>query len=447
MNFKDKWRFVQQNLKKNRVRIFMTVLATAMGTTFLIVLASVGFGLHDTLLKDIMEQDNLNEVSIYGYENEKGEHQYITDQHIEHFESLNNVKTVRRMNYLGQAPNYQVDNFEATAETRSVYFPAEQQAGMALAEGTFPTQANQVVVGYHFADELIPQDVDYDDLYTDDEVRKEETLFSENIIGKTLTFDIEKFDENDDVETTTFEVEVVGIVEEPVQRGWDDSNVYITDMLLNEIAAFTGTHTGSPYPVDDIEDTPTEKSYDNVYLHTHTLEQVQDLTTQLTDEGYYTYSVATEMKQLNMLFTIAKAGLIFIGTIAILIASIGIYNTMTMAVTERAPDIGIMKAIGANPRTIKQIFLLESSYIGLLGALIGTAVAYLISFAVNLGLPLILEAVFEEELPEGFQFSSIPLRLLFVAVAICLIVTIISGSRPAKKATQIDVLQAMKREI
>ncbi|WP_017473825.1 ABC transporter permease [Amphibacillus jilinensis] len=447
MNFKDKWRFVQQNLKKNRVRIFMTVLATAMGTTFLIVLASVGFGLHDTLLKDIMEQDNLNEISIYGYENDKGEYQYITNQHIEHFESLNNVKTVRRMNYLGQAPNYHVDNFEVTAETQSVYFPAEQQAGMTLTEGNFPTQANQVVVGYHFTEGLIPQDMDYDDLYTDDEVRKEETLFSENIIGKTLTFDIEKFDENDDVETTTFEVEVVGIVEEPVQRGWDDSNVYINDMLLNEISAFTETHAGNRYPDDDIEGTPTEKSYDNVYLHTHTLEQVQDLTTQLTDEGYYTYSVATEMKQLNMLFTIAKAGLIFIGTIAILIASIGIYNTMTMAVTERAPDIGIMKAIGANPRTIKQIFLLESSYIGLLGALIGTAVAYLISFAVNLGLPLILEAVFEDQLPEGFQFSSIPLRLLFIAVAICLIVTIISGSRPAKKATQIDVLQAMKREI
>ena len=83
-----------------------------------------------------------------------------------------------------------------------------------------------------------------------------------------------------------------------------------------------------------------------------------------------TYSIASEMKQMNMIFTIMKIGLMFIGTIALIIASIGIYNTMTMAVTERAPDIGIMKAIGANPKTIKNIFLLESSYIGFLRRLL-----------------------------------------------------------------------------
>lgn len=74
---------------------------------------------------------------------------------------------------------------------------------------------------------------------------------------------------------------------------------------------------------------------------------------------------------------------------------------MTMAVTERAPDIGIMKAIGANPKTIKRIFLLESSYIGLIGAAIGTLVAYVISFIVNFGLPLIIKQAFGEEPPEA----------------------------------------------
>ena len=116
----------------------------------------------------------------------------------------------------------------------------------------------------------------------------------------------------------------------------------------------------------------------------------------------------------------------------------GIYNTMTMAVTERAPDIGIMKAIGANPKTIKQIFLLESSYIGIVGALIGTIVAYLVSFLVNLGLPLIIEFAFQEELPEQLQFSMIPVSLVLISVGICLLVTILSGLRPAKRATQID---------
>lgn len=105
---------------------------------------------------------------------------------------------------------------------------------------------------------------------------------------------------------------------------------------------------------------------------------------------------------------------------------------MTMAVTERAPDIGIMKAIGANPKTIKQIFLLESSYIGIIGAFIGTIVAYVISIVVNIALPMILEMAFSQETPEGLQFSAIPWSLVVIAVTICLVVTILSGTGPAK---------------
>ena len=82
-----------------------------------------------------------------------------------------------------------------------------------------------------------------------------------------------------------------------------------------------------------------------------------------------------------------------------------------------------------------------------MGATIGTLVSYLISFLVNIGLPLILEAAFEDQLPEGFQFSSIPWTLVLIAYVICLLVTLISGSRPAKKATKIDVLSALRREL
>src|SRR5690606_32543075 len=187
--------------------------------------------------------------------------------------------------------------------------------------------------------------------------------------------------------------------------------------------------------------------YDRIHAYAHSMEGVVSISEQLNEEGYYTYSPAEELKNINVVFTIVKAGLIFIGTIAIIIASIGIYNTMTMAVTERTSDIGIMKAIGAHPKKIKQIFLLESSYIGLLGVFIGIVASYIISAIANIGLTMVVEGIFEEQLPEGFRFSSIPLSLVVITVIICLTVTVISGSKPAKKATQVDVLQALRREI
>src|SRR5699024_4977497 len=229
-------------------------------------------------------------------------------------------------------------------------------------------------------------------------------------------------------------------------REWEfNSTVYLSENLFSQFEEFTGTRGAYPYPADEFTELTDEQTYSNVFIHSDSVQHIQDLTAKLTDENYYAYSIASEIKQINMLFNTAKAGLIFIGTIAVLIASIGIYNTMTMAVTERAPDIGIMKAIGANPKTIKQIFVLESSYIGLMGAVIGTAVAYLISFAVNFRLPLILESVFDDQLPERFKFSVIPWSLIAIAISICLVVTIVSGARPAKRATQIDVLKAMRR--
>lgn len=90
---------------------------------------------------------------------------------------------------------------------------------------------------------------------------------------------------------------------------------------------------------------------------------------------------------------------------------------------------------------------MESSYIGIIGAIIGTIVAYGISILVNAGLPWILQFAFQEELPGDLKFSSIPPVLVVIAVAICLVVTILSGMRPARRATKIDVLQAMRREI
>ena len=65
---------------------------------------------------------------------------------------------------------------------------------------------------------------------------------------------------------------------------------------------------------------------------------------------------------------------------------------MTMAVTERTREIGVLKAIGASPKLIQRLFLMESTFIGIFGTLIAVVISYAISFAANAALPLILKA-------------------------------------------------------
>lgn len=443
MRLKDRYRFIRQNIKKNRARTFMTILATAMGCAFLIVLASVGYGLQQSVVKETLEDQVVTEVQVYGKESAEG-YDSITVADIDKLEKLDHVKAVTRRTQLRQMPNYTLDEYKSEAMAVSAHYPSEIASGLELSDGRLPEKANEVVVGYHFSDTLV---IDSEDVVYDEETGypEEQFRYKGELIGQTILMTV-KQDEEGNV-TEEIPLTVVGIIEKPGREWMQDRDVYISQEVFKQIETFTGTAGGGiVYDSEEIE-TGHLQVFDQVNVYADNLEEVQGIVDTLNEEKYATYSVVSEMKQINTLFTIAKAGLILVGTIALIIASIGIYNTMTMAVTERAPDIGIMKAIGANPKTIKQIFLLESTYIGIIGAIIGTIVAYATSVVVNIGLPMILEIAFEEEMPEGLQFSSIPLSLVLIAVAICLIVTILSGMRPAKRATQIDVLKAMRREI
>ena len=177
-------------------------------------------------------------------------------------------------------------------------------------------------------------------------------------------------------------------------------------------------------------------------------EAVPALNEELKAMEYSTYTVSQQLEEMNMFFIALKAGLIFVGTIAILIASIGIFNTMTMAVTERTREIGVMKAIGASPKLIQRLFVMESAYIGIIGTAIAVVASYIISFTANWLIPKILYAATEEQSfnSSAIKFSAIPWELVVIASVISIGVAIVSGWRPARKATKIDVIQALRQD-
>ena len=441
MSLKDQFRFVKQNLKKNKRQMFMTIVATAIGCAFLIVLASVGFGLHKSIIKEMLEGRLVTEIDVSGKENEAGSIDQLTDRHIEYFEALENVKVVTRRQNLQQTPSFTIGEFTASAEAFVTHFPSELKAGFKLSEGRLPEKDNEIIVSHAFSKDLSHKAPDAVAPYHKDGTLKSDFAYKDGVVGKTVDMEVLKI--NDGQESrAVFPLTIVGVAEKPAKDWLSISNVYISETILQEVEKFTGTPRGNPE-----KNRAKEKTYDSVKIYTKNAQSVSDTLEKLDADSYITYSILHEMKQVNRLFMIIKTGLLFIGTIAIIIASIGIYNTMTMAVTERAPVIGIMKAIGAKPKTIKSIFLLESSYIGFLGAAIGSVVAYGISSLVNFSFPLVFEHVFDETFPEGLLFSYIPWTLTISSMAICFIVTIFSGWRPAQRATKIDVLGAIRREV
>jgi acetoin utilization transport system permease protein len=451
MKLRDQFRFVRQNMKKNRTRVYMTILATAMGCAFLIVLASVGFGLQKSVVKEMTERRIMTQIDVYGQEtNESGGYRQLDGKDVQVFEEMSDVKAVTRRKMLQQEGFYSIGNYQLSTQTVVANFPSEIKAGFELSEGSLGKDEAEVVVGYNFPLNLAVKGEPTEEMFDEQGKLKEEFRYTGKLIGETIELTVSKM-EDGKLSEKVFPVKVAGISKKPTKEWAEDRSVYISEELLKDIEAFTGTPKGiildSSNQVKPADLEASIHTFDDVKVYAKNMEAVQGIVDELKEKDYATYSVVNELKEVNLMFAIAKAGLIFIGTIAILIASIGIYNTMTMAVTERAPDIGIMKAIGANPRTIKRIFLLESSYIGLIGAFIGTVVSYGISYAVNFVIPLIIKQAFGEETPPELVFSDIPLSLPIICIVICYGVTILSGLRPAQRATKVDVLRAMRREV
>lgn len=124
-------------------------------------------------------------------------------------------------------------------------------------------------------------------------------------------------------------------------------------------------------------------------------------------------------------------GGIAIGIITLIGASIGLMNIMLVSVTERTREIGIRKAIGANPSVIRKQFLIEAVVICLMGGAMGILFGILLGNAISLAM--------------GGSFI-IPWMFIFGGFALCVLVGIVSGYYPARKASKLDPVEALRYE-
>ncbi|MCY8523195.1 FtsX-like permease family protein, partial [Bacillus atrophaeus] len=319
----------------------------------------------------------------------------------------------------------------------------ELKSNMELDKGRVAKSENEIVVGYDFAKYLWTEkeSKDFEKQINENKGNnaelKEPKGYTKDILNQTLELNVSKVDEKTGkTSEKTYDFKVVGITKKPKNDWMEDSSVFVSDAFKGEFSKFLDLSKDSE---------SIEKS---VSVYADKFDNVEQLTNDLTDAGYNVMSVTTQLQGVNTFFMVFKIGLIFVGCIAVIISAIGIFNTMTMAVTERTQEIGIMKAIGANPSIIRRMFLMESAYIGILGSVIGIIISYGVSYIVNLAVPVILESTGAGAAGElDYTFSYIPLSLVIIATVISAGVAVISGLNPARKATKTNVLTALRREL
>jgi putative ABC transport system permease protein len=158
--------------------------------------------------------------------------------------------------------------------------------------------------------------------------------------------------------------------------------------------------------------------------------------------GFNTFSILDATRSLRRFFAILDLFLGIFGSLALTVASIGIINTLVMAILERRREIGIMKAIGASDEDVRGLFFAEAGAMGVLGGLFGVALGWLIGRVIDFGTNIYLNR-------QGFppeHIWTVPWWLVVFALGFAFVVSLLSGLYPAARAAKLDPVQALRYE-
>lgn len=159
---------------------------------------------------------------------------------------------------------------------------------------------------------------------------------------------------------------------------------------------------------------------------------------------YLVQDRADLLARVQFLFALLRGGLAAIGGIALLVAAIGIANTLIMTILERTREIGIMMALGTEPGAIRRLFLVETALVGLLGGLAGVALAALGSVAGNVIFGRWLRTQGGSGLG-GALFVLSP-GLVVGAAVLAVGVSLLAGALPSRRAMRLHPLDALRHE-
>ncbi|MGA9882290.1 MAG: ABC transporter permease [Candidatus Acidiferrales bacterium] len=236
-------------------------------------------------------------------------------------------------------------------------------------------------------------------------------------------------------------------------------NLRIVGIVETEPGSFTGPGQGrllipeqvaerlSAGQTGDLRDLLTgggssQKIYQSVTVRVANAADVQSVETAIKDMGFSAFSLLDATHNLSVVFAVFDLLLLIFGSLALIVASLGIVNTLVMAILERRREIGVLKALGAADGDIRGLFFAEAGVMGLLGGICGVILGWLIGRALNLGTNIYLSRL---SLPST-TISLVPWWMVGLAIGFAVIVSLAAGIYPASRAAKLNPIEALRYE-
>jgi putative ABC transport system permease protein len=458
-----------RNLRESLLRNSLTTIGISVGVASLVAMLSLGIGLQQLASRRLVKSGLFDTVVVTSRRDLRGRERddersgptpgesRVLDEparlEIEHLpnviEAYPDIRFITELRYEDKPHLTMISALPSSAKSNDAF---EGMQGSFFSSDTAP----EVILQKTFAEELLgktpPRGADEAKVadIAKPLVGKELTIrYAQRAAGPTKSFPSSAAAPNssdNDLAAAAYSVvsrkqnlKIVGVadLDPESMRGPTRAKVFLPLKLAESL------HVMQPTDLREISRAASDQPvYSSISVRVKNPTQVQVVEDAIKKMGFSTFSLLDASQSLRTFFRVLDLFLLIFGSLALAVASIGIVNTLVMAILERRREIGIMKAIGASDGDVKKLFFAEAGAMGILGGIAGVALGWAIGRIINLGTNVYLRR--ESLTPDNFW--SVPWWLVALAIGFSFLVSLVSGLYPAGRAAKLDPVQALRYE-
>ena len=434
MSNKDILQLCFGNLLRRRTRTILSVIGVVIGTTAIIVMLSLGLGLSEGFQDQLESYGNLHTIQVYNWGSGGGQDKKLDDRTIAKMEKIDGATCVSPQ--ISQYVTLFGDHKRADNSVVGMKTEMLELLGLNIEKGRMLNSSDKAPLLFGKAAAASFYDPRKQEYGSWGSMEPTVDPLSKFILTNDYNYGTNQQGQ-DMGDTQLVEIDAQGVGLLANENDEYAYNIYSTIDFVSKLKAEWSKAEGRAT-------SGGQTTYDQVMIYVEDLDKVATVSETIrNDYGFSTYSLNDMVEEMQKTMGMIEAVLGGIGGVSLLVAAIGIANTMIMSVYERTREISVMKVIGANLKDIRKMFLLEAGMIGFGGGLIGIALSYGISFIMNHFLSGAIGGIMGGG---GSKVSVIPLWLTLAALAFATLVGIISGYSPAQRAMNMSVLEGLKNE-
>ena len=446
MKFLDLLRLIIGNLARRKGRVALTAIGVVIGTAAVVILVSLAIGLQKSATDQLYGIGDLTLIDVYpAYGGGFGgggmyygaapmggsgsdplqQPALLTFSALDEIRAIPGVKTVIPRDYLNASAIIRYQRMEGGMNIIGVDTDDLSNLGLKAAQGTTELSKGSVVIGV-----MTPNN------FYDPRLRPgQDPPPPPELLNEQIQLILIKWDQQGNETRKTLSLRVAGILNET--GGEADYSVYLP---LDQVKVINEWSNG-------IRINYNKNGYNQIIVKVEDPAQAMDIADQITEMGFQANTPQSYLQGINSFFLVLQIIFGGVGAIALLVAAIGIANTMAMSILERTREIGLMKSVGATNRDVLSIFLGEAAGIGFIGGVGGVVIGWLSAQAINvLAIIYLAGQASEQGGPPPSVAVYTPIWLPIFALVFSTFIGMLSGLYPALRAATMIPVQALKYE-